>query len=83
MKYIKDNETTLKDTWQIYYQAMVQQKAKVYIYSNKLDDEIIKRALFTPVKDIAKLTDELVSRIGPQARICILPEGPQTIPYLK
>ena len=83
MKFIKDNESTLKDTWQIYYQALIQQKANVYIYSDKLDDKIIKRALFNPVKDISKLTDALVSKIGPYARICILPEGPQTIPYLK
>ena len=83
MKFIKDNESTLKDTWQIYYQALIQQKANVYIYSDKLDDKIIKRALFNPVKDLSKLTDALVSKIVPYARICILPEGPQTIPYLK
>ena len=82
MKFIKGNESTLKDTWQIYYQALIQQKANVYIFSDQLDDETIKRALFNPVSDISRLTDELVSRIGPQAKICILPEGPQTIPYL-
>jgi len=83
LKFIKVNESTLKDTWQIYYQALIQQKADVYMFSDQLDDETIKRALFNPVKDISKLTDELVRRIGPQAKICILPEGPQTIPYLK
>jgi nickel-dependent lactate racemase len=83
MKFIKDNESTLKDTWQIYYQALIQQKANVYMYSDKLEDDIIKKALFNPCKDISKLTDELVCKIGPNARICILPEGPQTIPYLK
>jgi nickel-dependent lactate racemase len=82
MKFIKENESTLKDTWQIYYQALIQQKANVYIFSDQLDDETIKRALFNPVNDISSLIDELVSRIGPQTKICILPEGPQTIPYL-
>jgi nickel-dependent lactate racemase len=82
MKFIKGNESTLKDTWQIYYQALIQQKANVYIFSDQLDDETIKRALFNPVNDISRLIDKLVSRIGPQAKICILPEGPQTIPYL-
>ena len=82
MKFIKDNESTLKDTWQIYYQALIQQKADVYMYSDKLEDDVIKKALFTPCKDISTLTDELVCKIGPNARICILPEGPQTIPYL-
>jgi len=83
MHFIVENENTLKDTWQIYYQALIQQKADVYLYSDKLEDEIIKRALFKPVRDIGKLIDELVSKTGPHARICVLPEGPQTIPYLK
>jgi nickel-dependent lactate racemase len=83
MKYIKEYESTLKDTWQIYYQALIQQKADVYLFSDQLDDATIRKALFNPVSDIGRLTDELVSRTGPQAKICILPEGPQTIPYLK
>jgi nickel-dependent lactate racemase len=83
MQFIIDNESTLKDTWQIYYQALIQQKADVYLYSDKLEDEKIKKALFNPVKDIGKLIDDLVSKIGPHAKICVLPEGPQTIPYLK
>jgi nickel-dependent lactate racemase len=83
MQFIIDNESTLKDTWQIYYQALIQQKADVYLYSDKLDADVIKRALFKSVKDIGKLIDELVNKLGPQAKICVLPEGPQTIPYLR
>ena len=83
MNYIREHESTLKDTWQIYYQALIQQKADVYLFSDQLDDATIKKALFNPVRDIGRLTDELVKRTGPQARICILPEGPLTIPYLK
>jgi lactate racemase len=83
MKFIKVNESSLKDTWQIYYQALIQQKANVYLFSDKLDNGTIKRALFNPVGDISGLVDELVRKIGPQAKICVLPEGPQTIPYLK
>jgi nickel-dependent lactate racemase len=83
MKFIKEHESILKDTWQIYYQALIQQKADVYLFSDQLDDTTIRRALFNPVSHISSLTDKLVNRIGPQAKICILPEGPQTIPYLK
>lgn len=82
MNYITENEKTLKDTWQIYYQVLIQKKADVYLFSDKLDEETIRRALFNPVKDISTLVDELVRKIGPQASICVLPEGPQTIPYL-
>ena len=83
MEFIKKNESTLKDTWQIYFQALIQLKAEVYIFSDKLDDTTIKKTLFKPVKNISKLVDDLVKQIGPAAKICILPEGPQTIPYLK
>jgi lactate racemase len=83
MKFIKENESTLKDTWQIYFQALIQQKASVYLFSDKIDNETIKRALFKPVNNIDHLIDDLVRKIGPQAKICVLPEGPQTIPYLK
>ncbi len=82
MDYIKKNENRLKDTWQIYFQALIQQKADVYLYSNKLDDETIRRALLKPVSDIGRLTDELVQKYGRETRICIMPEGPHTIPYL-
>ena len=83
MEFIKKNESTLKDTWQIYFQALIQLKAEVYIFSDKLDDTTIKKTLFKPVKNISKLVDDLVKQIGPSAKICILPEGPQTIPLLK
>lgn len=81
MAYIKKNEATLKDTWQIYFQAMIQLKADVYLYS-KLDPKKVKSAHLEPVSNIDRLILDLVSRYGPNTRICILPEGPQTIPYL-
>jgi nickel-dependent lactate racemase len=81
MAYIKKNEATLKDTWQIYFQAMVQLKADVYLYS-KLDPKKVKSTHLEPVSNIDRLILDLVSRYGPNTRICILPEGPQTIPYL-
>ena len=82
MDYIISNEFLLKDTWQIYYQALIQKKADVYFFSDRLDESTIRRAHFKPVADIAVLVDDLVKKTGPDAGICILPEGPQTIPYL-
>ncbi|MGB8490352.1 MAG: nickel-dependent lactate racemase [Bacteroidales bacterium] len=83
MEFIKKNESILKDTWQIYFQAFIQQKANVYMFSKKLDNVTIKKAFLNPVEDIRGLIAELVRKIGPEATICVLPEGPQTIPYLK
>jgi len=38
-------------------------------------------ALLNPVKDISALVRSLVDKSGGHADICILPEGPHTIPY--
>jgi lactate racemase len=83
MEYIIKREVELKDTWQIYFQALIQKKAKVYLYSITLDNKTIRQALFNPVNDIPELVHELIMMKGPGAKICVLPEGPQTIPYLK
>lgn len=81
MQYIIDHEMELKDTWQVYFQAKIQSKADVYLYSS-LEENIVKKALFNPVRNIDNLVLELIEKYGPDARICVLPEGPQTIPYL-
>jgi len=81
MGFIKKNENSLKDTWQIYFQAMIQQKADVFLYST-LENETVENALLKPTRNIDRLVEELSDKYGPHTRICVLPEGPQTIPYL-
>jgi nickel-dependent lactate racemase len=82
MQFIIKNEDHLKDTWQIFFQAMVQKKAEVFTFSDKLSHDQIRLALLNPVDNIAGLTAELVRKKGNQALICVLPEGPLTMPYL-
>ncbi len=81
MDFIIKHEAELQDTWQVYFQAMVQMKARVYLYS-KLDAETVKSTHLEPVDDINTLILELVQKYGPNTRICVLPEGPHTIPFL-
>jgi lactate racemase len=71
-----------QDQWQAQIQAMIQVKAEVHVYSDGLSDEQIRSALFIPCRDIPETLRGLRRRYGSQGRICILPEGPQTIPYL-
>jgi nickel-dependent lactate racemase len=66
------------DQWQVQIQAMIQQKADVYLYSDGLTSKQIRRALLNPCKDITGTLKELVDQYG--SRICVLPEGPLTIP---
>ncbi|MCP4314072.1 MAG: nickel-dependent lactate racemase [Bacteroidetes bacterium] len=81
MDFIIEHEQELQDTWQAYFQAMVQMKADVFFYSN-LDDETVRSAHLKPVSKIDELVLNLVKKYGPDTRICVLPEGPHTIPYL-
>lgn len=81
MGFIKAHEQELQDTWQVYFQAMIQMKADVFLYSG-LDDEEVKSAHLKPVCNINSLILSLVEKYGPETRICVLPEGPHTIPYL-
>jgi len=81
MDFITEHESELQDTWQVYFQAMVQIKADVFYYSG-LDPETVKSAHLEPVDDIRKQVLKLVEKYGPDTRICVLPEGPHTIPYL-
>ena len=71
------------DQWQVQIQAMIQQRAEVYVYSDGLSDEQIKRALFIPCRNIERTVASLQARYGPGARICAIPEGPQTVAYLE
>jgi nickel-dependent lactate racemase len=72
-----------QDQWQLQIQSQIQLKAEVYVYSGYLSDEQIRMAFFHPCHDIRATVAALAERFGPDARICVLPEGPQTIPYIE
>ncbi len=72
-----------QDQWQAQIQAQIQLKAEVYVRSDHLTDEQIRRALLLPCASIEQTIAQLRERYGSDATICVLPEGPQTIPYVK
>lgn len=67
-----------QDQWQAQIQAQIQRHADVYVYSDGLRDEEIRAALLTPTRDIKATLAELAPE-----RLCVLPQGPLTIPYLQ
>jgi nickel-dependent lactate racemase len=71
-----------RDQWEILVQALIQLKADVHLKSTYLPDEEIRRALLTPCHSVEETLARLMERHGPEASICVLPEGPQTIPVL-
>ncbi|CAG0940524.1 lactate racemase [Anaerolineae bacterium] len=72
-----------QDQWQAQIQAQIQLKAQVFVRSDNLTDAQIEAALLHPCHRIEETVSELMARFGTQASICVLPEGPQTIPYVQ
>ncbi len=71
-----------QDMWQVQIQALIRRRAELYLYSDNLSDEQIRGAHLEPCRSIEATVAGLLRRHGAQASICVLPEGPQTIPYL-
>ena len=70
------------DQWEVQVQAQIQRRADVFLKTDGLAHEEVRAAHLTPIDDVAETTREQLDRAGPAARVCVLPEGPQTIPYL-
>jgi nickel-dependent lactate racemase len=70
------------EQWQAQIQALVQRKAKVLVYS-ALPDEVVRACHLAPCRDIAVEVRKCLDRLGPEARVAVLPQGPLTIPYLE
>ena len=71
------------DAWEVFVQAQIQIKADVYLKNSYLSEEEIRSVLLRPCHKIEETLAELLIRYGPDARICVLPDGPQTIPFLQ
>jgi nickel-dependent lactate racemase len=78
---IESPEFALYDQWQAQSQALVQRKADVFLYSS-LAPEVVRDAMLTPITSIEATLAELLAHYGPAARIAVLPEGPQTAPFV-
>ncbi len=78
---IINSDEVIQDQWQVQIQAQILLQAKVYLYSDYLSDEDVILASFNPVQNLNKTIKEILSSLSNDSKICVLPEGPQTIPY--
>ena len=78
---IAASPVTVPDQWQVQIQARVQAKARVLLRTDGLADDQVRAAHLEPVADIRDAVDQILAA-EPDARIGVLPQGPQTIPYL-
>ena len=70
------------DQWQVQIQAQIQSKATVYVKSDYLTQSQIANSHLHPIDNIEETILKLCLN-KPGSSICVLPEGTQTIPYIK
>ena len=61
---------------------MIQLKSRVLVKADGLTDDQIRAAHFEPIQNIAAAVKDALQKAGPGSKLCVLPQGPQTIPYL-
>jgi lactate racemase len=69
-----------QDQWQVQVQAQIQLHADVHVFSEGLSEQQIHSALLQPSRNVEGTLRSLIANKG--SRVCVLPEGPQTIPYM-
>ncbi|WP_035839643.1 nickel-dependent lactate racemase [Kitasatospora azatica] len=74
---------TVPDQWQVQVQARIQSSCRVVMHTSHLSDADLATAHLEQTADISATVAEALAAAGPQARVCVLPEGPMTIPYLR
>ena len=82
LRKIHEKDFVRQDMWQAQIHSMICQKADVYFHSRNLSDEQIKRAFLKPCSRVEDTIEELLHKYGSDASVCVLPEGPQTIPCI-
>ncbi len=69
------------DQWEAFLHARLCLHADIHIYADGLRDDEIRTAMLVPCRDIEATLHGLSARYG--RRLCVLPQGPMTIPYLR
>jgi len=71
------------DAWQVQIQAQILMKSRVFLKNSFMPPDAVRAANFEPIDDVARSACEALRAAGPAATLCVLPQGPQTIPYLR
>jgi len=69
------------EQWQAQIQALIQGRARVLVRSS-IPPDTLRHAHLDSCDDIGAAVRDELARLGPAARVAVLPQGPLTIPYL-
>ena len=78
---IAASPVTIPDQWQVQIQARVQMQAACCCGRMACPTTQVRAAHLEPIDDIDEDVERLIAA-DPGARICVLPQGPQTIAYV-
>jgi len=82
LEAIAARTTTVPDQWQIQIQAGIQARSRVIVHTSYLSDEELSEAHLEQTADVEATVWHLLEAAGPEARVCVLPYGPLTVPYV-
>ncbi len=82
LRSIESGTETVADQWQAQIQARILSTARVAVHTNGISDADLVAVGLEPAEDLASFVAEALRHAGSGARLCVLPDGPQTIPYL-
>jgi nickel-dependent lactate racemase len=83
LRSIEARRATVPDQWQAQVQCQVQSRARVLLHTRGLTTTELAAAHLEPSADVSATVRDELARLGPDATLCILPEGPQTIAYVE
>jgi nickel-dependent lactate racemase len=69
------------DQWEALIQTRIQRKATVHVYADGLSNQELERALVIPCESVETTVDRLLTQ-KPGGTVAVLPDGPQTVPYV-
>jgi len=73
---------TVPDQWQVQIQAGIQRLVDVTMHTTYLSDADLKRVHLSQTANIEDTVAQALVTYGENARVCVLPEGPLSIPYI-
>ncbi|MDR1932824.1 MAG: nickel-dependent lactate racemase [Spirochaetales bacterium] len=78
---IRSKGFMMDDQWQAQILALIAKKADIYVYTTGLPEDQITGAHLKYCASVDALAADILAKAGEGAKVCVLPEGPQTIPY--
>ena len=78
---LRGQTATKLDQWQVQVLLRVMRRGRIMLKST-LSEDTVRSCGLTPVKDIEESLNAHLRTLGTGTHVAVLPEGPQTIPYV-